>query len=171
MKRFALLFLTFAGSVSAAATYTTGLDTSTSLLDSSLFTAGTDYFAAFQLTGGDHPGSVAELSGFVPAGGPFSLAVDAANNYALETLAFTAGTSFRFTAQLAGSYTGGIPDEFSFQLYDSGVTTLLYDQSLDIRSFDGVSAPEPGTLALFLVCAFGLMARRWKGPRQRPSVP
>jgi hypothetical protein len=56
-----------------------------------------------------------------------------------------------------GIFAGGIPDEFSFQLYDSTLSTELYEQDFDILSTSDV--PEPGTAVLCLLGIPILIAR------------
>jgi hypothetical protein len=163
--------------------YSIDLDNSTSLLDGSSFTAGTIYYTAFQLTGGDASNSSAFLSGFAlgggsavapspadpvagtyavvpdpadPAGifqtnGALTLAIAPGNSYSLYTQQFTSGTQLSFAVSLDGVFLGGTPDAFSFQLYDSGLDTLLYEQDFAILdSGSPASVPEPGSAGLML---------------------
>ena len=69
-----------------------------------------------------------------------------------------------------GIFAGGIPDEFSFQLYDSTLSTELYEQDLDILSTSTI--PEPGTVVLCLLGFPILIARAvWvRRSRQYPNL-
>lgn len=174
MRRIVLPLLLAAGLSTAA---TIELDQSTVLLDSSTFTAGTTYIAAFQLTGGGFASSQALASGFdlssgsgfaqdpldvvaglvavgpndsLPAGiwqanGTLSLSVTLADGFAVYTQAFQAGTTFRFTYSLFTDNPSAImPDQFAFQLYDSTLSTLLYEVTEDALT-GGQVVPEPST--------------------------
>jgi hypothetical protein len=186
MRWLALLMI---GAVAPAATLE--LDTSTALLDSSLFTTGTTYVAAFQLTGAGNGSTLAAMSLFDLGGGsglplsgadltsglftvgPFpalsagiwqpngtlDLNVDLLNSSAVYTQAFTAGTVFRFDFLLTTSVVAGLtPDQFAFQLYDSGLSVLLYDTAFD--AVPDVGVPEPGTAYLLGVAgALALLIR------------
>lgn len=166
----------------ATTLYFIDLDNSTSLLDGSSFTAGTTYYTAFQLTGGDASNSGASLSGFAlgggsaaapgpadPVAGTYAVGPDPAdtagifqtagtlaltivpgNSYSLYTQQFTAGTQLSFSFTLDGVYAGGTPDAFSFQMYDSSLDTLLYEQNFAILNSAPASVPEPGSAGLVL---------------------
>ncbi|MBY0503412.1 MAG: hypothetical protein K2X03_05875 [Bryobacteraceae bacterium] len=189
------------GVVAPAATLE--LDTSTTLLNSSLFSTGTTYVAAFQLNGAGNGSTLAALSLFDLGGGSglpaspadltaglfsvgplpalsagiwqsngmLTLNVDPLNVTALYTQAFTAGTVFRFDFLLTTNVGAGLtPDQFSFQLYDSGLSELLYDSAFD--AVPGVTVPEPGTMSLcgamgVLVWLIRSKASRRPGPGGR----
>lgn len=183
---------------SATTVYFIDLDNSTSLLDGSFFTAGTTYYAAFQLTGGDASNSSAALSGFEigggspvapspadPVAGIYAVGPDPAdpsgifqtdgtlalkvvpnNSYALYAQQFTAGTQFSFSVSLDGVFLGGTPDAFSFQLYDSGLDTLLYEQDFAILN-TGSSVPELGSAGLVLAGLALVLTSDW---RRHPSA-
>ena len=187
----------FAIPASANTIYVIELDNSTALLDSSSFTAGTTYYAAFQLTGGDASNSNAFLTGFdigggsvvapsladpvagtyvvgpdpADAGGIFQnsgtllLTVVPSDSYSLYTQQFTAGSQFSFTASLDGVFLGGTPDAFSFQLYDSSLSTLLYEQDISILDSGTSAVPEPGSARLSLGGIALVLAICW---RRRP---
>jgi hypothetical protein len=171
-------FLLALFAVSLCSAVTIEVDTATTLLDSSNFTAGTNYFAVFQLTGNTGLSNQASLSSFNfgggsvfardaadPVSGTFGLGPDAAstngigqssatldlsvdpvNSYALYSQRFTAGNLLRFDVVLTSLFAAGIPDQFAFQLYDSELTTLLYEVALDLTA--SAPVPEPTTLAL-----------------------
>jgi len=69
MRKPLLLFGLVALSIGAAAPVTIVIDASTTLLDFSLFTAGTTYYAAFQLSGSGINENTAVLSAFQFGGG------------------------------------------------------------------------------------------------------
>jgi hypothetical protein len=178
---------------SATTIYFIDLDNSTSLLDGSSFTAGTTYYTAFQLTGGDASNSSATVSGFDigggsavapspadpvagtyavgpnpadPAGifqtaGTLTLSIVPANSYSLYTQQFTAGTQLSFSVTLDGVYAGGTPDAFSFQLYDSSLDTLLYEQDFAILNTAPASVPEPGSAGLVLAGLALVLTSYW----------
>jgi hypothetical protein len=180
MIRLALLL---AGAVSlahAATVFTIVVDGTTTFLDSSMLTAGTTYYSAFELTGGDASNSTALITG-IDFGGGSAVALDLSdtfgtfmvgpdgsdpdgafqnagtlqldvtpgNSFSQYAQQFVAGTRFSFTVALDGIYAGGIPDEFSFQLYDNTLSTELYEQDLDILTTSTV--PEPATVVLCLL--------------------
>ncbi len=151
MTRFGIacmpLLLVFVAELARATTVTTVfVDNKTSLLDGSSLTAGTTYYAAFQLTGGDASNStalIADLGGGAPlalnpsdtvgtfaigpdpnsaaaAFQPFAtllLTVTPGNSYSQYAQKFVAGSALEFTVSLSGVFSGGTPDTFSFQLY------------------------------------------------------
>jgi hypothetical protein len=174
MRRFFLSLFVAAGLSTAA---TIELDQSTTLLNSSTFTAGNTYIAAFQLSGGGFSSSQALASLFdlstgagfaqdpldivtglvvvgpnssLPAGiwqpdGTLSLEVNLVDAFAVYTQAFQAGTTFRFTYSLITDNPSAIvPDQFTFQLYDDTLSTLLYEVTEDSLN-DGQLVPEPAT--------------------------
>lgn len=175
---------------STAATIVT-LDSNTTLLDLSVFTPGTTYYAAWQLTGSGSVANTATLSAIVLDGGiglsrqltdpvddSFTLGPDASsvqgvwqNAATLELLVvpldalslytqqFVAGNSFGFRVDLTANQIAGFaPDAFTFQLYDSGLETLLYEVSLDLLPAEEV--PEPSTLLLALLGIGFVAAKR-----------
>lgn len=190
-----LLFFCLASLAPAA---TIELDTATTLLDSSSFTTGATYVAAFQLTAAGFANTQAALSMFQLDGGtglpispsdltaglftvgPFpaltsgiwqsngtlDLNVDPVNAYSLYTQSFTAGAAFRFDVLLTTTLPDLLltPDQFSFQLYDSNFSTLLYDTALD--AIPAQSVPEPSTFYLMLPLALSAVPRLL---RRRPG--
>ena len=153
------------------------IDQTTALLNSTLFTTGTTYYAAWSLTGGDASNSQAVVSGLmIPGGvivpldatefvfgnftlgpnpaatagifqpsGTLNLQVTSLDSYSAFTQRFTAGTSLQFMVVTSGTFNGGIPDNFVFQLYDRTLSTLLYEQTIAIRDTTSSSVPEPST--------------------------
>ena len=184
----------FAIPASATTTYIIVVDTSTSLLDGSFFTAGTIYYSAFQLTGGDASDSSAfvgsfdigggsaiapgiadlvsgtylvgpnagDADGIFQTAGTLLLTVVPADSYSLYTQQFTAGSQFSLTASLNGVFLGGTPDLFSFQLYDSSLSTLLYEQDLAILDNAPTPVPEPDSAGLFLVGLALVLGSYWR---------
>lgn len=177
--------------VSLCSGVTIEVDTATTLLDSSNFTSGTNYFAAFQLTGNTGLSNQASLSSFNfgggsvfardaadPVSGTFGLGPDASstsgigqpnatldlsvnvvNNYALYSQRFTGGNLLRFDVALTALFAAGIPDQFAFQLYDSELTTLLYEVALDLTAATPVPEPTSLVLAAAALILIGLRLR------------
>lgn len=177
-------------SPAAATAVTIELDQSTNLLNSTTFTAGNTYIAAFQLGGGGFSSSQALASlfdlsngagfaqdpsdivtGLVVAGpnaslnsgiwqpdGWLLLTVTPSNASAVYTQAFLAGDTFRFTYSLVtDDASAPVPDQFTFQLYDDTLSTLLYEVTEDSLT-EGQFVPEPATwlsgiLSLSLIIA------------------
>ena len=111
-------------------------------------------------------------NGSDPAGafqnaGTLQLAVTPGNGYSQYAQQFVAGTQLSFTVALNGTYLGGIPDEFSFQMYDSTLSTELYEQDLDILSTSTI--PEPGTVVLCLL-GFPILIARAVWVRRSASI-
>jgi hypothetical protein len=202
MTRLALL-LAFLAPLSHGSMVTIQMDNSTSLLDGSMFSSGTTYYAAFELSGSDNVNSQAWLTGFSLDGGLglnssggdfvtgiFAVGPDSSDSAGIwqsggtlglqitedpsapETASFSAytqqlvaGSGFEFTVDLSGVYLSGIPDAFTFQLYDSGLSTLLYQQELDQTS---TTVPEPSTAWLCAPIALvGIWRRRAIGQAWR----
>jgi hypothetical protein len=89
--------------------------------------------------------------------GALNMAPSATNTDIVYTQQFLAGQLFQFTVTLDGDYPGApaTPDAFTFQLYDAGLDTLLYEQVLAVTSQDKTLTPEPRSLAN---CLLGLTA-------------
>lgn len=62
----------------------------------------------------------------------------------------------------SGTFNGGIPDSFAFQLYDSTLSTLLYEQTIAIRDTTPAGVPEPSTL-------LGILSLLAVGAARRPA--
>ena len=169
------------------------IDQTTALLDSTLFTIGTTYYAAWTLSGGDAsdsqavvsqvmiPGGViipldmtefafgnftlgpnpADTGGIFQSAGSLNLQVTAQDSFSAFTQRFTAGSSLKFKVVTSGTFNGGIPDSFAFQLYDSNLSILLYEQTIAIRDTTTSGVPEPSTFAaMALLVALGANMRR-----------
>lgn len=147
------------------------------LLDSTQFTTGTTYYAAWAMSAGDASDSQAVVSAvLIPGGiiipldmtefsagnftlgpnpaasagifqpsGTLNLQVTGLDSFSAFTQRFTAGTSLQFMVVTSGTFNGGIPDSFAFQLYDSTLSTLLYEQTIAIRDTTSTGVPEPST--------------------------
>jgi len=90
-------------------------------------------------------------SGIWQAGGTLALSVDPLNGYALYSQAFTAGSTFQFDFNLITDLLpGATPDQFAFQLYDEGISNLLYEVASDAAV--PLDAPEPGSWSLGFLC-------------------
>lgn len=75
-----------------------------------------------------------------------SLTVNPADAFSLYTQQFVAGPTFEFEVSFTTEQLQGFaPDQFTFQLYDSGLQTLLYEVSIGLEAAEPV--PEPGTWA------------------------
>ena len=186
-----ILLAFVAGATLGQAATIVSVDTSTTLLDASNFTAGTTYYAAWQLTGAGASTNTATLSAFDLGGGaginrqpgdpvdtPFTLGpnalstagvwqlsatldlvVDPSDSFSLYSQQFVAGGSFAFRVDYTTDQIAGFtPDAFSFQLYDSTLSTLLYEVTLDLLP-PGEPIPEPSAWALALM-GLGLLLTR-----------
>ena len=96
-----------------------------------------------------------DADGIFQTAGTLTLTVVPGDSYSLYTQQFTSGArgraaQFIFTASLDGIYAGGTPDAFSFQLYDSSLSTLLYEQDFAILDSTPAAVPEPGSASLLL---------------------
>jgi hypothetical protein len=103
-----------------------------------------------------------DAGGIFQTAGTLLLTVVPADSYSLYTQQFTAGSQFGFTVSLNGVFLGGTPDLFSFQLYDSSLSTLLYEQDLAILDSAPTSVPEPDSAGLFLVGLALVIAPCWR---------
>lgn len=171
------------------------VDTGTALLDGSLFTQGETYFAAFQLNGGTVSNTTTLVKNFQLGGGAAAapqptdpsagiflvndgnpapngifdtmlrLRVIPSNAFSLYTQRFGAGNSLQFDYFFGGYFTGIQADQFTFQLYDSSLNTLLYEQAIDVRSTPA-GTPEPSSLGLVVSgIAAAYRIRRWLAHR------
>lgn len=148
------------------------LNTSTVLLDSSNFTAGTTYYAAFQLVGGGTDNNSALLSNFNfgaggsvvarsasdPFAGIFVLASDPFDPLGIGQTGATLGLTIipgnafslftqQFTAGSSFSFTFSLTNNFLPGNSFDGFTFQLYDASLGTllfeQTFDINGAPQP----------------------------
>jgi hypothetical protein len=85
---------------------------------------------------------------------------------AIYTQGFTAGTEFAFDLALfSDGVAGQSPDQFAFQLYDSGFNTLLYEVALDAVDSTGVPEPATGVGVAVAVVALAMWRRAIGGWR------
>jgi hypothetical protein len=85
---------------------------------------------------------------------------------AVYTQSFVAGTEFVFDLNLVSDGVAGLtPDQFTFQLYDSTFSSLLYEVALDAVAEPNTAVPEPATGAgvAIAVVALALWRRRTIG--------
>jgi len=108
---------------------------------------------------GPDPGST---DGIFQLGGTLGLTLTAGSGFSLYTQQFVAGGVFQFDVSLSGTFDGGTPDSFSFQLYDASLSTLLYEQDLAVLDTDTTPTPEPPASLLTLagVALLGLVGAR-----------
>jgi len=166
------------------------LNASTTLLDSTTFTAGTNYYAVFQLVGGGTDNNIAQLLNFTFTGGSvlardladptsgmfgvgpapgdvfgigqpgatLQLSIAPGDAFSLYSQQIVAGTLLSFDFILTTNFTPGNSfDAFTFQLYDATLTTLLYEQQVNITGAPEPT-PEPTTLMLLASGLFGAAA-------------
>lgn len=186
MIRFFLLACLLTPSAGGSIITFVTIDQTTALLDATLFTTGTTYYAAWAMSAGDASASQAVVSALmIPGGviipldmtefsfgnftlgpnpaatagifqpsGTLNLQVTSIDSFSAFTQRFTAGTSLQFMVVTSGTFNGGIPDSFAFQLYDRTLSTLLYEQTIAIRDTTPTGVPEPSTF----VATLGLLA-------------
>jgi hypothetical protein len=130
-----------------------------------------------------------DLDGIGQSFGTLQLQIASGNASALFMQMINPGTLFSFDFSLTNNFTPGNSfDAFTFQLYDSDLTTLLYEQQFDITGAPQ-STPEPAALFLLgsglSVLAGALRRRRTaafevrrpdvalvrRGPNRLPSQP
>ena len=90
----------------------------------------------------------ADTLGIFQSNGMLALSLTPSVAFSVYGQQFTAGLQFGFDVQLYGTYSGGTPDSFSFQLYDSSLSTLLYEQDIAIVNTSMAGTPEPGPALL-----------------------
>jgi len=178
---------------------TVTIDTSTALMDSSMFTPGTTYYLAFQLTGGGTDNNNALLTNFSfgggsvvtrdiadPLFGSFALAANAADPSGIGQplgslhLVITPGDGYSlYTQQLVAgsefSFDFTLSNNFVFGSFDQ-FAFQLYDESLSTLLFEqtfdinGVVEPVPEPATSALL-GVGLFAASAYLRRRRKTAP
>lgn len=100
----------------------------------------------------------ASTSGIGQTAATLDLSVDLVTSYSLYSQMFTAGERFSFDLEFTTLFVNGIPDQFAFQLYDPGLSALLYEVAIDLTP--DTSIPEPGTLGLTAAAVLAAITRR-----------
>jgi hypothetical protein len=84
------------------------------------------------------------------------LTITPGDAFSLYTQQLVAGSSLSFDFTLTNNFVSGSFDQFAFQIYDAGLSTLLFERTFDITGAETV--PEPATVVLMGMGLFGASA-------------
>lgn len=171
-----LLVVAYCAAPQNVSAQSVGVNTSTMLMDGSFFTAGTTYYAAFQLTGGGTNNNSAALSSFNFGGGSalpravgdqtdptFTLGPNPLDSNGIGQAGATLGLTITpadafslysqmFTAGSSFSFNLALTNNFTPGNAPDAFTFQLYDAALDNLLFEQTinitGIPEPTTLLL-----------------------